>query len=169
MPSTKSKEYHRDIWALHRYMLGAQIASIGLMLFGLVAIKLFIDPAFFGGRSGKSEWIWLWVGCGFILFGVVFVVIATRWTLRLMWILRNTQPQSMQLSMIINRSMDTTDYTAILDDRWRVRIYSPGWKVQQLQEMSIPAQVYFDPKTDRPAVIETEQGFLWAMAGRSSY
>ncbi|MGL4884198.1 MAG: hypothetical protein ACRC8K_24555 [Waterburya sp.] len=53
--------------------------------------------------------------------------------------------------------MDTTDYTAILDNYWRVRIYSPARKVQQLQEISIPAQVYFDPKSDRPAVIETKE------------
>jgi hypothetical protein len=165
----KSKEHQRDIWALRRYMLVAQIASIGIILFGLVAIALFIDPTFLGGRRGKSESIWLWVGCGFILFGVFLIVVATRWTLRLMWIWRNTQPRSMQLAMKISRSSDTTDYTAILDDRWRVRIYSPGWKVQQLQEISIPALVYFDPKTDRPAVIETEQGLLWAMAGRSSH
>jgi hypothetical protein len=75
----------------------------------------------------------------------------------------------MQLSIEINRSMDTTDYTAILDNNLRVRVYSPGWKVQQLQEISIPAKVYFDPKNDQPAAVETKQGFLWAMAGRSSY
>jgi hypothetical protein len=169
MPPTKSKEYHRDVWTLRRHMLGAQIASIGLILFGLVAIGLFIDPTFLVGRNGKSEWVWLWVGYGFILFGVFFIVTATRWALRLMWILQNTQPRSMQLSIEINRSMDTTDYTAILDNNLRVRVYSPGWKVQQLKEISIPAKVYFDPKNDQPAVIETKQGFLWAMAGRSSY
>jgi hypothetical protein len=29
----------------------------------------------------------------------------------------------------------------------------------------IKAQVYFDPKSGRPAVIESEFGLLWAMAG----
>jgi hypothetical protein len=28
--------------------------------------------------------------------------------------------------------------------------------------------LYFDPKSRRPAVIETEQGLLWAMAGNSA-
>jgi hypothetical protein len=165
----KSTDYNRDVWALRRYMLGSQVVSILVILFGAIAIGLFINPAFLGGRNAKSDWIWLWVGCGFILFGIFFVFTATSWSLRLMWILQNTQPRSMQLSMNINRSMDTTDYTVILDNYWRVRIYSPAWKVQQLQETSIPARVYFDPKTDRPAVIETDRGLLWAMAGRSSY
>jgi hypothetical protein len=169
MQPIESKEYNRDIWALRRYMLGAQIVSIGLILSGLIAIRLFIDPTFLGGRNANGEWIWLWVGCGFILFGVFSFITATRCVLRLMWILHNTQPRLMQLSIKIDRGMDTTDYTAILDNDWRVRIYSPGWKVQKLQEIPIPAQVYFDPKNDRPAVIETKQGFLWAMAGKSSY
>jgi hypothetical protein len=64
----RSKEHRRDIWALRRYMLVAQIASMGIILFELVVIALFIDPTFLGGRRGKSESIWLWVGCGFILW-----------------------------------------------------------------------------------------------------
>jgi hypothetical protein len=116
MQPIESKEYNRDIWALRRYMLGAQIVSIGLILSGLIAIRLFIDPTFLGGRNANGEWIWLWVGCGFILFGVFSFITATRCVLRLMWILHNTQPRLMQLSIKIDRGMDTTDYTAILDN-----------------------------------------------------
>ncbi|WP_448571408.1 hypothetical protein [Trichothermofontia sp.] len=165
----KSINHNRDVWALRRFMLGAQIASIGLILFGVVAIRLFVDPTFLGTYRGTSEWIWLWAACSFILSGVFFGITATRWPLRLMWIFQNTQPQTMQLTLKIDRGTDSTDYVAILDHHWYVVVYSPAWNVQQLQEISIPAQVYFDPTTDRPAVIETRQGVLWAMAGRSSY
>jgi hypothetical protein len=80
----------------------------------------------------------------------------------------------MQLSIRIRKSSDSTDYQAILsansnpETAWHVTLYSPSWNVEDLQVTTTPAKVYFDPKSQRPAVIETERGLLWAMAGRSS-
>jgi hypothetical protein len=78
----------------------------------------------------------------------------------------------MQLSIGIRKSSDSTDYQAILsansnpETAWHVTLYSPSWNVEDLQVTTTPAKVYFDPKSQRPAVIETERGLLWAMAGR---
>lgn len=74
--------------------------------------------------------------------------------------------------------MDSTSYDAILrveasgERDWIVGLYSPSWPLvdlQALQNPTIRAKVYFDPKSQRPAVIETELGLLWAMAGQSAY
>jgi hypothetical protein len=159
----------RDIRALWRHMLLVQIVSIGLILFGVTAIGLFLNPTFLGGTSQNTDPVWLWVGIGFIAFAIFFMVVSLNQHRRLLWILQTVEPQVMQLFIRSQRTSDGTDYIAVLDNEWHVRINSPAWKVNQLQEDSIAAQVYFDPKSHRPAVIETEQGLLWAMAGRSAY
>jgi heme exporter protein D len=159
----------RDIRALWQYILLVQIVSIGMVLFGIVAIGLFLDPTFLGGTSKNTDPVWLWVGIGFIALAIFFIVVSFKQHRRLLWILRNVQPQTMRLVMRSERTSDGTNYTAILDDEWGVRIYQPSWSVNQLQEVSTNAQVYFDPKKQRPAIIKTQQGLLWAMAGRSAY
>jgi hypothetical protein len=171
----------RDVRGLKRYMLLGQVVSILMGLMGLCAIGLYFDPAWLGlaAQSGtyQGDAIWLLVGIGFVLLAIGFVVLFTRWSQRLLWIWRNTLPKQMYLSIDIDRSLDSTDYSAILrveasgDRDWVVRLYRPSWPLpvlQALQNQTIPAQVYFDPKSRRPAVIETEQGLLWAMAGKSA-
>jgi hypothetical protein len=173
----------RDVRGLRYYMLMGQIVSILMGLAGLVAITLFFDPAIMGitakqqaGYRGHS--LFLMVGIGFVCFALFFIVIFTRWSRRLLWIWRNTRPETMNLSIDIDRGMDLTNYNAILrfeaggERDWSVRLYRPSWPLkdlQALQNRTIRAKVYFDPKSQRPAVIETELGLLWAMAGRSAY
>jgi heme exporter protein D len=159
----------RDIRALWRHMLLVQIVSIGLILFGVTAIGLFLNPTFLGGTSQNTDPVWLWVGIGFIAFAIFFMVVSLNQHRRLLWILQNIQPRTMQLVIRSQQSSDGTDYTAILDDEWGVRILPPSRKIKHHQGTLTSAQVYFDPKSHRPAVIQTEQGLLWAMAGRSAY
>jgi hypothetical protein len=171
----------RDVQGLKRYMLLGQVVSILMGLMGLFSIGLYFDPARLGlaaqAATYQGDTTWLWVGMGFVLLAIGFVVGFTRWSQRLLWIWRNTLPERMYLSIDIDRGMDSTDYSAILrmeasgDRDWVVRLYQPSWPLpmlQALQNQTIPAQVYFDPKSRRPAVMETEQGLLWAMAGKSA-
>jgi hypothetical protein len=174
-------EHARDVRGLQRYMLLGQVVSILMGLMGLCSIGLYFDPAWLGlaAQSGKyqGDSIWLVAGIGFVLSAIGFVVLFTRWSKRLLWIWRNTLPEWMYLSIDIDRSLDSTDYSAILrveasgDRDWSVRLYRPSWPasaLQSLQNQTILAKVYFDPKSRRPAVMETEQGLLWAMAGNSA-
>jgi hypothetical protein len=169
----------RDISALRRYMLIGQLVSILILLSGTLSVCLFINPALIGivgtqTRSYHGESIWLIIGIAFILFGVFFAIGFGKWSRRLFWILQNIRPVPMNLSIQIRKGMDSDDYYAILsvdsatEKKWRVLLYSPSWNVKDFQGQIIPARVYFDPKSQRPAVIETNQGLLWAMAGRSA-
>jgi hypothetical protein len=174
-------EHARDVRGLQRYMLLGQAISILMGLMGLCPIGLYLNPAWLGLAAQSDKYqgdaIWLWVGIGFVVLAIGFVVLFTRWSKRLLWIWRNTLPERMYLSIDIDRSLDSTDYSAILrveasgDRDWSVRLYRPSWPasaLQLLRNQTIPAKVYFDPKSRRPAVIETEQGLLWAMAGNSA-
>jgi uncharacterized membrane protein len=170
-------KYTRDIRALRLYMLTLQAVSLLIIIFGILAISLYIDPALIGTplrqhRHYRGESIWLIFGISFVLFGSFCIIVGTKWSHRLLWIWKNVSPQQMQLSIRIRKSSDSTDYQAILNTNsnlataWRVTLYSPSWKVEDLQGTTASAKVYFDPKSQRPAVIETEWGLLWAMAGR---
>ncbi len=173
----------RDVRGLRFYMLTGLIVSILMGLAGLALISLFFDPAITGIAAKyhaeyRGQSLFFFVGIGFVGFALFFVVVFTSWSRRLLWIWHNTMPVLMDLSIAINRGMDLTTYDAILragtsdGQDWSVRLYSPSWPVkdlQGLQNQTIRAQVYFDPKSQRPAVIETELGLLWAMAGRSAY
>jgi hypothetical protein len=174
-------EHARDVRGLQRYMLLGRAISILMGLMGLCSIGLYLNPAWLGLAAQSDKYqgdaIWLWVGIGFVVLAIGFVVLFTRWSKRLLWIWRNTLPERMYLSIDIDRSLDSTDYSAILrveasgDRDWSVRLYRPSWPasaLQLLRNQTIPAKVYFDPKSRRPAVIETEQGLLWAMAGNSA-
>jgi hypothetical protein len=172
----------RDVRGLRLYSLIGQIVSILMGLAGLVAISLFFDPTIMGiAAKNQSEYrgqsFFLIFGVGFVGLAIWFGVVFTRWSRRLLWIWRNTMPTPMDLSIKIVRSMDSTSYEAILqvagrDERdWIVGLYSPLWPIKDLhslQDRTIRANVYFEPKSQRPAVIETELGLLWAMAGRSA-
>jgi hypothetical protein len=172
-------KYTRDIRALRLHLLAVQAVSLLTIVFGILAISLYINPALIGTplrqhRHYHGESIWLIFGISFMLFGSFCIIVGTKWSHKLLWIWKNVSPQQMQLSIRIRKSSDSTDYQAILSANsnpataWHVTLYSPSWKVEDLQGTTTPAKVYFDPKSQRPAVMETEQGLLWAMAGQSA-
>ena len=169
----------RDVRGLHRYMLTGQIVSILMGLVGLVSVSLFFDPSTVGiaikqQAEYRGQLLFLMVGIGFICLALFFVLVFINGSRRLLWIWRNTIPTAMNLSIDVVRDMDSTSYRAALQFKasgerdWVVGLYSPSWPqkdLQSLQNQTIQAKVYFDPKSQRPAVIETELGLLWAMAG----
>jgi hypothetical protein len=171
--------HKRDIGALRRYILLSQFVSLLTFLSGVLSICLFVNPALIGivGKQSnyyRGELMWLIVGIAFALFGLLFIIVSGKRLHRLLWIFQNINPVPMNLSIKVQESMDSNDYYAILsvdsatEKNWHVSIYSPSWNARELRDRIIPAQIYFDPKSKCPAVVETEQGLLWAMAGKSA-
>jgi hypothetical protein len=167
--------FARDINSLRRYIVLSQFVSLLVFLFGLVSIILFVDPSLVNvpdhqTKLYRGHWLWLLTGILFIALSTACIFIAARWSRRLIWIYRNAKPQSMKLSIEIDSDSDGTNYYAILSgeseetERWKVLLYSPKWDVRILPEQAA-AKVYFDPQSQRPAVVETDYGLLWSMAG----
>jgi len=79
----------------------------------------------------------------------------------------------MRLLITINSDSDRTGYYAVFsgaqaeieEPLWKVAIYNPRWDVKNLTERQVSAKVYCDPKSLKPAVLETDYGLLWSMAG----
>jgi hypothetical protein len=172
-------KYSKDILTLLRQARIGQVFSVPFFfLLGLLMLCLFFNPSLLGISiqeqnlyyHGKS--IWLVMGSIFIalaIFSVVATNISIRWLRHLQWIQENVTPEIMNLSIAINSWSDSTDYTATLSidaagqKDWVVNLYRPLWDVKTVQDQLISAKVYFDPKSQQPVVIETAQGFLWAI------
>jgi hypothetical protein len=81
----------------------------------------------------------------------------------------------MNLVLKVEEDSESTQYYAHLtpidmnipnQKIWQIALWgSPHQNMKAHIGHDIKAQVYFDPKSSRPAVIESEFGLLWAMAG----
>jgi hypothetical protein len=158
-----------------------QLVSILMGLMGVVSIGLYVDPGLLGladqTKHYRGEFVWLLVGLGFVAVALGFIALFRNRPKRLLWILHNETPTQMYVTLALNRGMDSTTYSAILRHEpgakreWTVQLYRPSWPaaaLDVLQHQPNLARVYFDPKCGYPAVVETEYGLLWAMAGRSA-
>jgi hypothetical protein len=171
----------RDITKLRRFIFLSQIASIFVFLFGAASVTLFFDPSLVRvpddqANSYRGNWIWLLTGLLFIIFAGICIFVAGRWSRRLLWIYRNVTPEIMRIEVEIDSDSDRTAYYAVLTSTqdeikepiWKVALYSPSWNVRSLKHPQMKAKVFFDPKSLKPAVIETEYGLLWIMAGNGA-
>src|SRR5262249_61654801 len=109
-----------------------------------------------------------------IAFCAVCIFTIGRWSRRLIWIYNNVKPQSMRLLITINSDSDRTGYYAVFsgaqaeieEPLWKVAIYNPRWDVKNLTERQGSAEVYCDPKSLKPAGLETDYGFVLSVGGR---
>lgn len=171
-----------DVSSLRRYIFLGQLVSILVLLFGLVAICLYVAPSLiqvpFAQRNlYQGHPVWLVTGILFVFFGLYCSIVAGKWARRLMWIYRHVPPEPMRVSIEIDRGSDNTNYYAMLKPstpakqtttRWKVAVYNPSWDVELLRNEEVRARVYSDPNSGKPAVIETDFGVLWRMAGDGS-
>jgi hypothetical protein len=171
-----------DVSSLRRYILLGQLGSMLVVLFGVASIFLFAAPWKLGVpvlqiNLYQGHWAWLLAGLVFVTFGIYCSIIAGRWARRLMWIYRHVSPEPMRVSIEIDRASDSTSYYAMLRPnvpnpeaarRWKVAVYNPSWNVELLKDEEVRAKVYSDPNSGKPAVIETDFGLLWRMAGDAS-
>ena len=168
--------YLRDVQKLRRYTFLGQAASLLVLFFGVISIILFLNPGLIGTPQEqqqyyRGQWVWLLTGICFLIFAIFCSIFAGRRSRRLIWILNHMRPELMRLTIEVEHWSDSTDYYAFLSadetegkPLWKVDLYSPSGKVEALAGKQVPVKVYLDPKTKKPAVIETEIGLLWAGA-----
>ena len=136
---------------LRNYSIFAGSALILTLGFGIITIILYFNPALVGVPHDQftdflGHPIWLVVGILFISFGIFGLLYVVQWWRRLLWVYHNVEPDQM--------------------DEWRVRLYfRPRSGVKELTAGGVETRVFVDPKTQRPIVMETAFGILWAMGG----
>jgi len=167
-----------DIATLRRYSAFAWSTSLLVVVFGAVALLLYVRPSFVGVQHGsggiyQGNPIWLFFGGVLVILGIVFQVTAYRWPRRLLRVLRTERAKSMRLQVEVEEGSDSTQYYALVSDDslpskrkvWRVGLWAPSDGTRDLAGRELSAMVYFDPQTGNPAVIEHGDGYLWAMKG----
>jgi hypothetical protein len=168
----------RDICALRRYILFGYAASSLLLIFGMISLLLFTAPEIVllpRDQQGayRSNVVWLFVGLFFVAFALICILVSRRWSNHLVWIVRNIQPVKMKARIQVDSDADSTSYYAIIsqngaDRSWRVDLYPPSWDVKRVVAEELTVNVYLEPASNTPAVLETEFGLLWRMAGNGS-
>ena len=94
----------------------------------------------------KGKVLWLLTGIFFVALGLTFMVVAFRRSRRSLWVVANTSPIEMLLTLEINEDSDSTTYRAQLRDlhsakaRWRAWV-DPTFKARSLVGLEVPAQV----------------------------
>ncbi len=167
----------RDIRRLRRHTILVRFAIILVFIFGLISLILYFDPSLLNTpvEPYKGKIVWLLVGTLFVVLAILSFFLVGRWSRRLLWIVSYTVPCSMHLVLKVEENSESTQYYAHLtpadnDPRnqriWRIALWGPLHEnMRTIIGRDVKAQVYFDPKSGRPAVIESEFGLLWAMAG----
>jgi uncharacterized membrane protein (DUF485 family) len=167
----------RDIRRLRRHIVLVRSAILLIFIFGLISFVLFFDPSLLNTpvEPYKGKIAWLLLGTLFVAMAIFSFFLIGRWSRRLLWIVRHTVPRPMHLVFKVEEDSENTQYYAHLtpadnDPRnqriWRIALWGPSHeKMKAMIGRDLKAQVYFDPKSGRPAAIESEFGLTWAMAG----
>jgi hypothetical protein len=176
----EEKQEKREIARLRRRTAMAQTASILLGLFDTGCVCLYFQPVLFGISTDRPEpagWflIWLLAGIGLLCISCFFFTVVTQWTKRLLWIRRNVAPVMMDLRVEVDEGSDSTTFYALLvpadgtrNARWRMSLWAKPPNLRRFLNKELPARVYFDPESGKPAVVDFESGILWSMAGGGS-
>lgn len=168
-----------DLARLRRHVLFSKLASLGVLLFGLISFILYFRPSLVGVASEyvgdyEKETIWLLTGIVLTLLGFAFLFISTRWPRQLKKTILHTVPTPMTVRLEVEEDSDNTTYYAVLSERadetgrkaaWRAQIWVHPPKVEEDIGQQFEGNVFFHPKTGRPVAIEYARGVLWVIAG----
>lgn len=166
-----------DLARLNRHVLFSKLASLGVLLFGVICFMLYFRPSLAGVPAQsladyQNVTIWLLSGLIFTLFGSAFLFVSTRWPRQLKNTILHTFPRPMTVKLEIEQDSDSTTYYAALSQReagktpaWRARIWVHPPKVQEDIGQPLEGNVFFHRETGRPMAIEYSRGVLWVMAG----
>jgi len=169
----------RDLARLNRHALLLKLASLGVLLFGLIGFILYFRPSLAGVASEslgdyQTQTVWLLMGMILTLFGFAFLFISIRWPRQLKNTMLHTLPTPMTVKLEVEEDSDNTTYYAVLSERadeagrtpaWRARIWVHPPKVEEDIGQQFEGNVFFHPETGRPVAIEYSRGVLWVMAG----
>ena len=167
----------RDIWRLRRHTILVRSAIILVFIFGLISLVLYFDPSLLNTpvEPYKGKIVWFLVGTLFVVLAIFSFFLVGRWSRRLLWIVYHTVPRPMHLVLKVEEDSENTQYYAHLTPTdndlrnqriWRIALWGPSYEnIKALIGRDINARIYFDPRSGKPAVIESEFGLLWAMAG----
>jgi hypothetical protein len=152
---------HKDMFWI---LIPAGAVSIGCAVFGVVGL---FSPALLGWNAP----IPLVVETGLVAFTLMPLlwILAFRLHLKSFWVYRSTRPVEMNVRIEVEEGSDHDSYFAILrhkttdhgDDR--IPVYPPNWCAKTISTDAL-ARVYFDPKSNKPLVIELNGKRLWSMA-----
>jgi hypothetical protein len=168
-----------DLARLNHHVLVSKLASLGVLLFGLICFFLYFRPSLAGVppeslRDYQNVTIWLLAGMILTLLGSVFLFISTRWPRQLKNTIRHTLPSRMTVKLEVEEDSESTTYYAVLSERfdeagktpaWRARIWVHPPKIREDIGQQLESSVFFHPETGRPVAIEYSRGVLWVMAG----
>jgi hypothetical protein len=166
-----------DLARLNHHVLFSKLASLGVLLFGLIGFILYFRPSLAGVRAEslrdyQNVTIWLLAGMILTLLGATFLFISTRWPRQLKRTILHTLPTPMTVKLEIEEDSDSTVYYAVLSEReagqrlaWRARIWVYPPKVKDDVGQQFEGSAFFHPETSRPVAIEYSRGVLWVMAG----
>jgi len=170
-----------ELRRLNRHSFRVGLASLAVVLFGIISLLLYINPTSIGvppGNAGEYQGnlIWLSVAIIFLLPGLAFLITAVRWSYRLKWIYRSQKARPMRLHIDVEEDSDSTSYYALLQSsdetsgksEWRASLWLKPASVKDDIGKQLDAQVFFDPGSGKPAIIEYEKGILWIMGGSGS-
>ena len=166
-----------DLARLNRHVLFSKLASLGVLLFGLICFILYFRPSLAGVPAEslgdyQNVTVWLLAGMILTLFGCVFLFICTRWPRQLKNTILHSSPTPMTVKLEIEEDSDSTAYYAVLSEReagktptWRARIWVHPPKLKDDIGQQFEGSAFFHPETGRPVAIEYSRGVLWVMAG----
>lgn len=172
----------RDIRGLRNQLLLGQFLSLGAFVFGGISLSLFLRPSWFNQIQPQEfePWgdrPWFWIGITLMTIGGTLFIVAEYWFWHLLWVYAHITPRPMLMLLQIEKDSSSTSYYAFLKEasdslkgtmRWKIPLYKPTWNVADWQATTVGVNVFFDPKSQIPAVIETEYGLLWKMFGNGA-
>ncbi len=171
-----------DIEQLDRRVYRGRLGWLLMAALGAFLLILYFHPEWVGagpGRPGGRKWhtLWLTTAVLCICLGPYFFIRYGRWWRRLKRIATTQPARPMKMKLGMESGEDGYRYNAWLnpvksgavdDYEWRVGLWLAPSRLESQLGRQFDAQVFFDPESGKPAVIDYEKGTLWAWGGSRS-
>lgn len=164
-----------DLRRLNRSTLPTRLIAGLVLVGGLLALALYADPVWVGvdprqAAAYRGAWPWLAAGTLFTVGGAAFLYAAGERARRLKRLLRTQPPEAMELEIErVEAGPEKGTYARLYPPEesmgWRAALWLARDAAGEQAGERTPALVYFDPRTNLPAVIEYPGGLLWVMPG----
>ena len=147
---------HRDLWP---HLALVSVVSALLALAGFVAL-------FVWARSllKATDVRWGLLVFGIAALGAAYLGLATvpRWYRRASFIVATAQPTPGSIALEIESGSDSTTVYALCAGE-RYAVLRPRWQVAELVGEPLAAEIYRDPRVNRPVAFRVKQGLLWCI------